>query len=76
MYEFFSGKSTRLELTGVRSVIAECYLIILHLDQAAVADGDAEDIGGQILEGGTTITHQLAMNNPILLPHFHRYLGK
>jgi hypothetical protein len=51
--EFFGGKGTQPESAGVRSAIAKSDLIVLQFDQAAVADGDAEDIRGQVLEGGT-----------------------
>jgi hypothetical protein len=37
---------------------------VLQLGQAAVADGHTEDIRGQVLEGGTTIAHRLAVHNP------------
>ena len=74
--KLFSGEGAQPKLSGVRSALAEGDLIVLQLDQAAVADGDTEDIRGHVLEGGTTITHRLAMNNPILLPQLHRYLGK
>ena len=72
--EFFSGEGAQPKLAGVGSPIAKSDLIILQLDQAAVADGDEEDIRSQVLEGGTTITHWLAMNNPILLLHFGGYV--
>jgi hypothetical protein len=57
------------EGAGVGGAIAEGDLAVGQFEDAAVADGDAEDVGSQILQGVETIAHGLAMNDPILLPH-------
>ena len=50
--------------------------VIGELHQSAVADGDTEDVRGQVLEGRLSIADRLAMDDPILLPNLWRYLSK
>jgi hypothetical protein len=78
--ETFNRESAVFELPGIRSAILKGNLGCLHaalvndLDQAAIADGDAVDIRGEILESGLSISHRFAMDNPIPPPHFVRDL--
>ena len=76
MDELFGGERAQLELTGVRRPVAKGHLVVLQLDQAAVADGDSENIGGQVFQGRATIAHWFAVNDPILLPDPGRYSSK
>jgi hypothetical protein len=75
-------KRTGFKLTGIGSAVLKCNLRTFHgttvvnSKQAAIADGNAVDIGSQILEGSLTITNRLAMNNPILHPDPGRDLVK
>ena len=38
--------------------------------QAAVADGNAVNVGSQVLEGGLPIAYRFAMHDPLLTPDF------
>lgn len=48
MVERFGREGTQLELTGIRGTIAEGHLVIFEFNQAAVTDGNAENIGSQL----------------------------
>ena len=63
--ECLGGEGAELELTGIGSVIAEGDMIILEFDKAAVADGDAEDIGSEVFEGGAAVADfgEIRFNN-------------
>jgi len=76
MDEFLGGQSAKLGLARAGGAITESDLILHHLDDAAVAEGDAKDVGGEILEGGAAIADGLAVNDPILLPHLRRDVCK
>ena len=68
MDEFFSGEGAQLGLTHVCCPVAKSHLPVFQLDQAAVADGNSENIRRQVFQGGATIAHRFAMHHPILLP--------
>ncbi len=72
--KFLGGKRAQFGLTCVRRSEAKSRLVVLQLDQAAVADGYPENIRRQVFQGGAPIPHRLAVNDLILLPHFRRYL--
>jgi hypothetical protein len=80
--ELLDRKRTLFELTSIGSAVLKCNLRIFHgtavvkSKPTAIADGDAMDIGSQILEGSLTICNRLAMNNPILHPNLGRDLVK
>jgi len=80
--EAFHRSGAGLELSCIRSAILESDLgssqgaVIGELHQSAVADGDTEDVRGQVLEGGLSIADRLAVDDPILLPDLWRYLSK
>ena len=65
--ELFDRESAELVLAGIGRAVAKGDLIVFELDQAAVADGDPEDVRGEILEGCAAITDRFAVNNPVLL---------
>ena len=66
--ERFGRECTQFGLPRVRGPVAKSNLVVLQLDQAAVADGNAEDIRRQVFQSRATIAHRFAMNDPILLP--------
>jgi len=80
--EALYGGGVVLELACIRSAILESDLgspqgaVIGELHQSAIADGDTEDVRGQVLEGGLSIADRLAVDDPILLPDLWRYLSK
>ena len=43
-------------------------MVVFELNQAAVADGDPEDVRGEILDGRAAIADRFAVDNPLLLP--------
>ena len=62
------------ELSGIGSAILESDLGVLQAalgerKQAAVADGDAMDVGSQVFESGLSIAHSLAMYDPVFAPN-------
>lgn len=75
MDEAFHRSGAGLELACIRSAILKSDLgspqgtVIGELHQSAVADGDTEDVRGQVLEGRLSIADRLAMDDPILLPN-------
>ena len=48
--EFFGGEGAELKLAGIGCPVAEGDLPILQFHQAAVANGNSKDIGGQVFE--------------------------
>jgi hypothetical protein len=73
--EFLGGQRAELGLTRV-GFVTKRDLVVLHLDDAVVAEGDAKDVGGEILESRATIADGLAVNDPVLLPHSCGDVGK
>jgi hypothetical protein len=67
--ELSSRECTSSELTGVGVTIAKSHPSICQIEDALVADGDAKDVGGQILQGCRPIANRLAMHHPRLAPH-------
>ena len=65
--ELFGGKSAEGDLAGSGRAVAKGDLVVFEFYQAAVADGDPEDVRGEILEGRAAITDRFAVNNPVLL---------
>jgi len=43
-------------------------LSIFEFEDAPVADGDAEDVWGQVFESGLARTDRLTMNHPLFVP--------
>lgn len=62
--------------TCSRGCVTKGNLIIGQLHNPVIAQSDPKNVGGQILEGGTTIANWLTMNDPILLPYRRGYLVK
>jgi hypothetical protein len=72
--ELIGGESAEFELAGVGRAIAEGDLVVLKLDEAAVGEGDAEDVRGQVFEGRASIANRLAVHYPVLFPRKGRDL--
>ena len=68
MDEFFCGEGAELVQAGIGRAVAKSDLIVFELDQAAVADGDPEDIRSEIFDGSAAIADRFAVNDPILFP--------
>ena len=66
--EFFCGEGAELVQAGIGRAVAKSDLIVFELDQAAVADGDAEDVGSQVLKDSAAVADWFAVNDPILFP--------
>jgi len=47
MDESFGRERAQLELAGVRRAVAKSHLVVLQVDQAAVADRYSENIGSR-----------------------------
>jgi len=76
MDELFSRERTQLELSGISGMVAKGHLVVFELDQAAVADCHAKDIGSQAFQSCTPIAHRFALHHPILLPDLQGYSSK
>jgi hypothetical protein len=74
--ELEGRQGTDLEFASIRSPVAEGHFAVCQLEDAMVADGDAEDVWSEILQGGQATAHRLAVDDPILLPDCVRDLGK
>jgi len=48
--------------------VAEEHLVVLDLDDSGVGNGNPEDVGGEVLEGGSGFSHGLGMDIPVDLP--------
>ena len=53
---------------AVGLLVAVEYGIVFHLQDSAVGDGDAEDIGGEVLDGVRAISHGLGVDDPGHVP--------
>lgn len=56
------------DLIGRRLLVGESDQAIVEFDDPPVADGDAKDVGCEILEGGLAGADSLAVDDPILAP--------
>jgi hypothetical protein len=66
--ELFGGESAERGLAGIGRAVAKGDLIVFEFYQAAVADGDPEDVGSQVLEGSAAIADRFAVDDLLLLP--------
>jgi len=75
--ELVGGQRAELGLAGIGCITVRD-LVVLHLDDAAVAEGNAKDVRGEILERGAqrAIANGLAVNDPALLPHIRGNVRK
>jgi hypothetical protein len=69
MDELMSPQGTTFFRTGLGVAIAKGHTILFQLEQAVVAEGDAEDVRCQIFQRIQTGAHLFTVHNPILLPN-------
>jgi len=62
--EFFGRYDADLGFPGFGGSVAKGHVRIRHLDDAIVADGDAENVGSQILQCRNAISNHHAMHHP------------
>lgn len=74
--ELFGREGASLELAGIGKAVAESDLAMCQLEDAIVADGDTEDVWGQVFQSAQPIAHGLTVNDPFLQPHLVWYIGK
>jgi hypothetical protein len=80
--EIFRRESATLELTVIGRAVREgdlgCGYVtgVNATDQATVAEGNMEDVGGQILERRLSIAHRFAVHHPFFSPNLGRDLGE
>ena len=80
--KLLNRKPALFELTGIRNPVLKGNLRSFHgatvikRKQASITDGNAMDIGSQILERGLPIANGLAMNDPFFCPYPGRNLVK
>lgn len=80
--ELLHGKRTFFELVGIGNAVLKGNLRTFHgtavikRKQAPITDGNAMNIGSQILESGLPIANGLAVNDPFLCPDPGRNLVK
>lgn len=74
MNEFLSRERAQFELCGVGCAVLKSDLgrfhsaSVHHFDQTAIAEGNAVDIGSQILKCGLPVAHRFAVHDPIAVP--------
>jgi hypothetical protein len=66
--ELFGGEGAIRVLASNGGAVAKGDLVVFEFYQAAVADGDPEDVGSQVLEGSAAVADRFTVDNPILLP--------
>lgn len=66
--ELFGREGAERDLAGSGRAVAKGDLVVFEFYQAAIADGDPEDVGSQVLEGSASIADRFAVNDPLLLP--------
>jgi hypothetical protein len=59
----------------VSILIAKGELTVVELENAVVAEGHAEDVGGEIFQGGLAAADRLTVDDPVLCPGLRRRLG-
>src|SRR6266852_4037857 len=64
------------ELVSGRLFIGESDVAVLQLEEAVVADSDAKDVRGEILEGLLARADGFGVDYPIFAPDPGRYLSK
>ena len=74
--ELFGGKSRGLELAGIGCAITKGDPAIVHIENAVIADGNAKDVGSQVLESEGSVADRFTMHDPIFMPHLWGNVGK
>jgi hypothetical protein len=66
--EFLGTQGTPFLCTGLGIAIAKCHPVIFQLEEPVVAQGNAENVGSQVLQSIQTAAHSFTMDHPLLLP--------
>lgn len=74
--ELFSGQRGSFRCLGFGVMVAERDAAIFESEDVSVADGNAKDIGGQILQGSFAAADSNNIHNPVLLPEVRQDLIK
>jgi len=67
--ELCGGDGAMLELISGRLFVSESDLTIMQLAEAVVAEGDAKDVRGEILESLLTGAHRFGVDHPVFAPN-------
>ena len=70
--ELFGREGAERDLAGIGRAVAKGDLVVFEFYQAAVVDGDPEDVGSQVLEGSAAVADRFTVDDPILLPDGNR----
>lgn len=73
-HEFHDIQCRGADPLAVRFFVVEEDLAFVDLDDAAVGDGDAEEIGGEVFERCLGAADCLAVDDPVRFPGIVRYL--
>src|SRR6202035_1984685 len=65
-----------LELVSGRLFVRESYLAVFQFTQAVIADGDAEDVRGEILKGLGARADRFGVDHPVFAPDARLDLGE
>src|SRR5882672_7238554 len=65
-----------LDLVSGRLLVRESDLAIMQLAQAVVTEGDAKDVGGEILESLGTTANRFGVDYPVFAPDARLHLSK
>ena len=69
-----AGQGSELVRFGLAVLITKSDLAVFEFEDAVVAEGDAEDIGGEIFESSLAAADRLTIDDPILLPDLRWHL--
>jgi hypothetical protein len=68
MNELECAQGTTFFSPGLRVTIAKCHTVTFQLEEPVVANRDAENVGGQVLQSTQTRAHAFTVHHPILPP--------
>src|SRR5437762_6964585 len=66
--ELFSGDGATLELVSGRFFVRESDRAVLQFKDAVIAEGDAKDVRGEILESLGARADRLGVDHPVFAP--------
>jgi len=70
--ELFCRQGTTFFCAGLSGAVAKRDAVIFQLEEAVVANGNSENVRGQILQGMQASADRFTMHNPLLLPNICR----
>ena len=74
--ELFSGDGATLELVSGRFFVRESDRAVLQFKDAVIAEGDAKDVRGEILESGEASADGFGVDHPSFAPDERLDLSK